>query len=59
MKKIFLFLFAIALFSCAGEVYQEEITVKEGLAYKKDSNSLYSGVAVSYTHLTLPTICSV
>ena len=46
MKKIFLFLFAVALFSCAGEVYQEEITVKEGLAYKKDSNSLYSGVVL-------------
>ena len=46
MKKIFLFLFALVLFSCAGEIYQEEITIKEGLAYKKDSNSLYSGVVL-------------
>ena len=46
MKKIFLFLFALVLFSCAGEIYQEEITIKEGLAYKKDSNSLYSGTVL-------------
>jgi len=43
MKKIFLFLLTIAIFSCAGEVYQEEIVIKDGLAYKKDSTSLYSG----------------
>ena len=37
MKKIFLFLLTVALFSCAGEVYQEEVVVKDGLAYKKES----------------------
>ena len=46
MKKIFLFLLVIALFSCAGEVYQEEVVLKDGLAYKKDSNSLYSGTVI-------------
>ena len=46
MKKIFLFLLVIALFSCAGEVYQEEVVLKDGLAYKKDSNSLYSGTVL-------------
>ncbi len=43
MKKILLFLLTIAIFSCAGEVYQEEIVIKDGLAYKKDSTSPYSG----------------
>ena len=46
MKKIFLFLLTVALFSCAGEVYQEEVVVKDGLAYKKASDSLYSGVVL-------------
>ena len=58
MRKLFLLLLSVAVFSCSGELYEDEIVVKDGLAYKKDSNSLYSG-AVSHTHLTLPTIYSV
>ena len=46
MKRLFLFLLSIAIFSCSGELYEDEIVVKDGLAYKKDSNSLYSGVLV-------------
>lgn len=46
MRKLFLFLLAIALFSCSGELYEDEIVVKDGLAYKKDSNSPYSGSVV-------------
>ena len=46
MKRLFLFLLSAAVFSCSGELYEDEIVVKDGLAYKKDSNSLYSGVLV-------------
>jgi len=46
MRKLFLLLLSVAIFSCSGELYENEIIVKDGLAYKKDSNSLYSGVLV-------------
>ena len=46
MKKLFLLLLSVTIFSCSGELYENEIVVKDGLAYKKDSNNLYSGVLV-------------
>ena len=46
MKKLFLLLLSATIFSCSGELYENEIVVKDGLAYKKDSNNLYSGVLV-------------
>ena len=46
MKKLFLLLLSVTIFSCSGELYENEIVIKDGLAYKKDSSSLYSGVLV-------------
>ena len=46
MKKLFLLLLSATIFSCSSELYENEIVVKEGLAYKKDSNNLYSGLLV-------------
>ena len=46
MKKLFLLLLSVTIFSCSGELYENEIVIKDGLAYKKDSSSLYSGVLI-------------
>jgi len=55
MKKLFLLLLSATIFSCSSELYENEIVVKEGLAYKKDSNSLYSGLLVDKYGETLGT----
>ena len=39
-----------------GEMWQEEINVRD---FIQKNYTPYDGDAVSYTHLTLPTICSV
>jgi len=55
MKKLFLLLLSATIFSCSSELYENEIVVKEGLAYKKDSNNLYSGLLVDKYGETLGT----
>ena len=44
MKKTFIIFITALMISCSGEIYEDQIVIKEdGLA------------SVSYTHLTLPT----
>jgi antitoxin component YwqK of YwqJK toxin-antitoxin module len=44
MKKTFIIFMTAIIMSCSGEIYKDQIIVKEdGLAYNKESNSIFSG----------------
>ena len=44
MKKTFIIFITALMMSCSGEIYEDQIIVKEdGLAYSKDSDSIFSG----------------
>jgi len=44
MKKTFIIFITALMISCSGEIYEDQIVVKEdGLAYNKESDSVFSG----------------
>ena len=44
MKKTFIIFVMAFMISCSGEIYEDQIIIKEdGLAYNKESDSLFSG----------------
>jgi len=44
MKKTFIIFITALMISCSGEIYEDQIVIKEdGLAYNKESDSVFSG----------------
>ena len=44
MKKTFIIFMTLLIMSCSGEIYEDQIFIKEdGLAYNKESDSIFSG----------------
>ena len=44
MKKTFIIFMTATIMSCSGEIYEDQIVIKEdGLAYNKESDSIFSG----------------
>ena len=44
MKKTFIIFMTLLIMSCSGEIYEDQIFIKEdGLAYNKESDSVFSG----------------
>lgn len=44
MKKTFIIFITALMISCSGEIYEDQIVIKEdGLAYNKESDSVFFG----------------